>query len=114
MIRVRAKAVGSGIALALTVRRVVLRYRAGRAFRQRVGFELCVPQQCLELIGSQGHHVTGRPVRDPHLDRSDTGLQVRDALRCEVSFKLSRPRVQVVAVAGRELEHDGTVGVVWW
>jgi hypothetical protein len=110
MVRVRAKAEGSGIALALAARRVVLSCRARRAFRQRVGFELGVPQQYLQFIGSQGHHVTGGPVRDLHLDRGDTGLQMRDAFRCKIPLKLRRPRVQVVAVAGWEFEQHGLVG----
>ena len=95
---------GSGIALALAARRVVLSCWARRAFRQRVGFELRVPQQCLQFIGGPGHHVTSHPVRDLHLDRGDTGLQMRDAFRCEIPLKLRRPRAQVVAVAGGEFE----------
>ena len=109
-VRVRAKAVGLGIALALAARGVGLGRRAGWALCQHVGFELSAPQQHLELIGSQGHHVTGRPMRDPHLDRRDAGPQMRDAFRCEIALELGRPRVYVVAVAGREFEYDGLVG----
>lgn len=109
-VRVRAKAVGLGIALALAARGVGLGRRAGWALRQHVGFEPSAPQQRLELIGSQGYHVTGRPVRDPHLDRRDAGPQMRDAFWCEIALELGRPRVYVVAVAGREFEYDGLVG----
>jgi hypothetical protein len=110
MVRVRAKTVGLGIALALAARRVVRGRWAGRALGQRVGFELRAPQQRRELIWRQGHHVPRRPVRDLHLDRGDAGLQMRDAFRGEIALQLRRPRVQVVPVAGRELEHDGLVG----
>ena len=105
-----AEAVGLGITLALAARGVRLGRRAGWALRQHVGFELSAPQQRLELIGSQGHDVTGRPVRDPHLDRRDAGPQMRDTFRREIALELGRPRVYVVAIAGREFEYDGLVG----
>jgi hypothetical protein len=35
---------------------------------------------------------------------------MRDAFRCEIALELGRPRVYVVAVAGREFEYDGLVG----
>jgi hypothetical protein len=107
---VRAKAAGFRIALPLAGGRVVRGRRAGRALSQRFDLKPRAPQQRPKLVGGEADQIARLTVGDLHLDRGDARLEVRDAVGGQVTLEVGRPRVEVIAVAARQLEHDRLVG----